>query len=179
MSQFERLHQISDEASLNNYFELCYGLDLSQKLKPLQEIEDKDLVVELIDNNNINPKRLLILGKDYQPITVHVPETGDIIKFNQPGKSGRLCLGNYEYNQSHLNQFLSTEFNVDPNRRHHMHVAQISDINNIGYAVYWAPLQIECLPMHVRIVFQKTIRQGILPNLDDAEKLASVFLRKI
>jgi hypothetical protein len=178
MSQFERLHQVSPEACLNNYFQLCYGNNFEKKLNPLVPIPDESLSLSIIENNTLKVQRLLLMKKDHTPILVQVPATGDILRLEYPGKSARLNLSNENLNKGWLSNVINQEFNTSPDRRDHLHTATIQDIHNAGYLVFWAPLQIESLPFHVRIISKKTIL-GQDITIDDATKLAQCFTRRV
>ena len=97
----ERLIYNSGTYALNERFELLYGLELSQKLLPFEEIKDGELTVCTVHNSNLNPGKFFINHSDRQPIDLYIPESGDIKRFSYPYKSAILTLDD-ELNRSLL-----------------------------------------------------------------------------
>ena len=172
----ERFQSISLDCSLTNYFELCYGVNQKDRLQPLKPILDKNLVIEIIDNKDLSISGLLLKPKDHDPIKILIPATGDLIRLNHVGKSARLDFDITPItHQSHLNNIIDKEFNINLRSSHHLHSSTVGDINNVGWTAFWAPIQDIPLPYHVRLVANRTIENGSDPDVSDARRLASVF----
>ena len=173
----ERIFGISPFFSLNDNFELLYGPHLSSRLLPCQEIRDEKIYVGIVDNNILNPKRLLLVDKDRKPIMVHIPSKQETINLEYPGKSGFISF-NARNDSTALREYVNQTLKGNYDRRDHLHCAQISDINNSGWKVFWAPLQMTGNLLHVRLVCNKTIIDGSDPKLEDAQQLKTVFKKE-
>jgi hypothetical protein len=173
-----RVFEISPFASLDEEFRLHYGPNQSETLEPCREIMDPSIKVGLVDNNRINPKRLLLVNKDRNPIVVYRPRSGMIEKVEYPGKSAFLEFGQYSADRTLVQSIVSSILSVDTDRRDHLHCSYVGDIKNADWHTFWAPLQDFGKALHVRLVADRTIRHHEDPNMEDVEKLAAVFSRE-
>lgn len=172
----ERFFQLSNDHGLNENFELCYGPDFRSTLKPCQPIYDYDLYLAIVDNNNINPRRLELLPKDRTPINVYVSETGEVYDLEYPGKSAIICFTE-KCDRSIVNEIVSNGLGGSPDRRDHLHVASVKSVINAGWIPYWAPLQLESKILHARMVAQTTIDTGSDPSPSEVARLAKAFAK--
>lgn len=166
----ERRFIINNQCTLDEHFKLYYPNGI---FEPCQIIQDPKVKIGIIDNNNINPSRLMLKGADYHQIVVHIPKTGEIVKVTQPGKTGII----YLENQIDISRFKKQglfHLGGGIDRRDHLHIANVGEINRLGWKVYWAPLQMTGHLMHARMV---------PPNREvtekDAQELAKIFKKYI
>jgi len=174
MRPVERFFRLSPQHSITNYYELICSSPSGEKIKvkPCEPICSPELVIGLVANNNIKPKRLMVRGRDCKPIQVYIPALENTVQVAHPGKSGFISLSNKAGDP--IRSAVETYLDRQPNRRDHVHFANVGNIMNAGWTVFWAPLN-EFKLLHVRIVADRTIQSGNLPSLDDASKLAQVF----
>ena len=81
----ERRFALSDEYSIDNFLRLHYGPDGCYTLLPCSEILTDDIPIAIVDNRQVNTKRLLLLEKDIAPIQV-IREDGKRIHTSLPWK---------------------------------------------------------------------------------------------
>lgn len=172
MSNTESMHFVVDqECSLDEYFKLYYPNGV---LRPCAVIEDKTIQIGIVDRNiNINSKRLMLQEKDYQPIIVYIPKTGEIVKVTQPGKTGLIYFDeqiDVTRFRKHNNYLIDEESVIQD----HLYVASVGEINNVGWNVYWAPLQMLGHVRHARMVSASDV-----VTQDEAQSLASVFKKYV
>ena len=74
----------SEKCALDNQFRLHI---LDKILYPCKRINLPNLVIGIVDNNSINPKRLMLIDKDRENIEVFNPFNGEISNLTYPGKS--------------------------------------------------------------------------------------------
>ncbi len=173
----ERITQLSHNYALDNFFRLRYGVEGANTLMPCEPINDPHLVLGIIDNNNVNPRRLLLLDKDLAPIRVTSPETGKDHALALPGKSAFICFTNEECEEDIVREMVASNLACEPNRRHHLHLATVAKIKTAGWTPFWAPLQLKGNVLHVRMVAQRTIDTLAHPTIDDAQRLAEAFTK--
>lgn len=168
----ERVISSDPYHTLDEYFVLRF--EGGEQLHPCQEIQYPALQVCIVDNKRINPRRLLIIaGKDDQQINVTTHD-GYCHTLNYPGKSAFLDAHKFSFERE-VQQFMNKLLHVPSDRRDHLHISTVGAINNVGWRVYWAPLQMTGKLFHVRLVCQSTIDGCGNPSIDDAERLASAF----
>ena len=155
----ERIFPLSQNYAINESFELLYGPELSRKLVPCTEITDGDLTVSIVSNNHVKPEKFLIDSAGRKPIRVNIPISGETVSLDYPGKSGILTLGD-KLNQRLLERYVSELLDGKYDRRDHLHHAKVSDINEAGWKVFWAPLQLKRNLIHVRIVCESNFVAG-------------------
>lgn len=166
----ERLFRVDDQCQLDEFFRLHYPGGV---LEPCQEIYDSRIQIGIVDNNNINPDRLMLNGSDCQPVVVQIPKTGEIVKVREFGKTGIIYFsGRIDVSRFKRQGMFHLGGGID--RRDHLHVANIGQINNVGWRVYWAPLQTTGHVRHSRLVSPSG---DVTPA--EAQALAKVFKKYI
>ncbi len=168
----ERYFQIGDDSVLDEHFRLHYRNE-TRILNPCEVINDGSLEIGLIDNNNLNPKRLLLTEADYQPVKVMIPKTGDIVTLSYPGKSGLLHLED-SLDGNKFRNIAMRFLGRGADRRDHLHVASLRNIESVGWKVYWAPLQMSGHLHHVRLASPNSMFGNPISE-DEAAKLVNVF----
>lgn len=171
----EILHHLRPEYSLDNYFRLHYGEKGEKRLLPCSEIMDTDLTLGIVANSHVNPSRLLLSDKDRTEITVILQENGEEVILPWAGKSGFILLKKQSDPRTYVTNVVRSLLNGNPDRRDHIHIATVGDIQSVGWHVYWAPLQMVGNLLHVRIVAGRTLTQQQDPTLEDATQLATIF----
>ena len=166
----ERLFSVDDQCNLDESFRLHYAGGV---LEPCQEIYDGKIQVGIVDNNCINPARLMLKGSDYKPIVVQIPKTGQVVTVKQPGKTGVIYFDGL-IDVSRFKRHGIFYLGGGADRRDHLHVASVEKINSIGWRVYWAPLQMSGHVRHGRMVSPT----GKITQ-DEAQALAHVFTKYI
>lgn len=168
----ERLFRIDDQCALDEYFNLHHPDGV---LKPCQIILDKEILIGIVDNNTINFNRLMLRGDDYRDIVVQIPKNGEVVKVVEPGKTGIIYFGG-QINTSRFRSDGLFYLGGGIDRRDHLHIAKVGDINSIGWKVYWAPLQMSGHMRHVRMV---SLNGNGEVSENEAKALASVFKKHI
>jgi hypothetical protein len=172
----ERIFHLNQYCRINSDFELYYGKDFSKKLLPCKEITDKNLIIGIIDNNNLNQRRLLLTDNDRLPIDVTIPSSGEIVRLVYPGKSAFVNLGE-EKSRAFVKEYVNRIF-TEYDRRDHLHCTTVGEIENMGWRVFWAPRQMKKNLIHVRLVSDTTIDHNIDPGLEEATRLMNKFHRE-
>lgn len=162
----ERFFNVDDQCSLNESFRLYYP---SGTLEPCEQIYDSAIQIGIVDNGSINPARLMLKESDYQPIIVQIPKTGEIVRVNQPGKTGVIYFDK-QIDVSRFKRHGLFHLGGGIDRRDHLHIASVGKINSVGWKVYWAPIQMSGHMRHARMV-----SANIEVTLAEATALAKVF----
>lgn len=153
------------------------GANQKKILEPCKEILDPQIQVGIVDNNYLNPKRLLLVNKDRTPISVYCPESEETVSVNFPGKSAFINLTQRLAGRALVNQVVTDRLGGEPNRRHHLHFAPIEEVLKADWHTYWAPLQSTGKVFHARLVADRTVRFNEDPTMEDALALADVFCK--
>jgi len=169
----ERHFSIDPRFSLDNFFRLHFKSGAI--LEPCEPITQHDLTVAVVDNNHLNPHRLLLVPKDREPIRVTLPETQEEKILFHSGKSAFLFLEEGNNHTAMVRSFMNRLVGGFADRRDHLHIATVGQIEGVGWQVWWAPLQMRGNLTHVRIICNSTIESGQKPTLEDATRLANVF----
>jgi len=171
----EILHHFRPEYSLDNYFRLHYGEEGEKRLFPCEEVSDKDLTLGIVANSHVNPTRLLLGEKDRVEIQVILQENGQEVVLPWAGKSAFILLKKQNDPKTYVTNVVRSLLNGNPDRRDHIHIATVGDIQAVGWHVFWAPLQMLGNLLHVRMVADRTLVQQQDPTPEDATQLATVF----
>lgn len=126
------------------------------------------LSLGLIENNQINPRRLLLLEKDRALVRVTIPETGDECTVPHPGKSALICPVTEECEAELVRSVAAQQLASTFDRRDHIHVSTVGKVKRAGWIPIYAPLQLEQKILHARLVSQRTLDDGSDPTLEDA-----------
>jgi hypothetical protein len=175
----ERYYQLSKYHAIDSKARLRYGKEFEKMMIPCEPIADEDLSLGIIDNNKLNPRRLLLAPKDRNTILVTIPETGDTCKVDKPGKSASICLTPNDCGPDLVKRMVRDDLSGTPDRRDHIHIATIGKIKAAGWTPFWAPLQLDKKILHVRMVAERTINSGDDPTEEDAIRLAQAFLKAL
>lgn len=173
----ERFFNVGQNASLDGDFRLHYGAGESLTLQPCQEIFNTTLCVGLVDNNTLNPRRLLLVDKDRTSISVYCANSGETRTLSYAGKSAFIDLDPKKYERAMLGGLVNHLFSKNLDRKDHLHFATVDRIRSVNWHVFWAPLQESGKVFHVRLVADRTLRQGDDPTEEDVVSLAGVFTR--
>ncbi len=160
-------------------FHLSYGASKDKMLVPCEPITDELICLGIIGNGIVHAAKLLLLPKDRAPIHVQNPTTNEIYSLTYPGKSAILGLDPNICDKEILNLIVKGQLGTEPDRRDHLHISSVAKIMNAGWVAFWAPLQLEHKIAHARLVAKRTIDYAEDPTLEDAQKLANVFEKKI
>lgn len=162
----------------------CYSLDDQFRLHirndivlPCQRINLPNLNIGIIGNSVLNPRRLLILPQDREPIAAFNPETIEEYEIKYPGKSAFIHEENCPSRRHEL-AVIEKACGLQPDRRDHIYLSTVSAIESTGWQVWWAPIQMRGLITHCRLIPEKVIRRGVDPTLEDATRLAQVFVKQ-
>lgn len=169
----ERHFSIDPRYSLDNYFRLHFRSGAI--LEPCEPIAHTDFVIAVVDNNHLSAKRLLLVPKDREPIRITLPETQEEKMLPHPGKSAFIFLGERQDTATMVRSFVNRLVGGQADRRDHLHATTVGQITEVGWQVWWAPLQMQGNLMHVRIICNSTIHSGQEPTIDDATRLMNVF----
>lgn len=172
MPPIERFFSIDPRYSLDNYFRLHF--QNGTLLEPCEPITQSDLQIAIVDNNCLNPKRLLLVQKDKESICVTIPETQEEKIMRYPGKSAFLFLEKGNAGTA-VSDFVKRLVGGHPDRRDHLHITTVGQIKEAGWQVWWVPLQMRGNLTHVRMICDSTISSGQEPTLENAIRLANVF----
>lgn len=119
----------------------------------------------------------MILDKDRETITVFNPKSGKEISLKYPGKSS--FIHNEECGcKIDAQGIIRRNTEMVPDRRDHLFVATIGQIEDAGWQVWWAPLQLRGLAMHCRIIPEVTIMEKRDPAIEEASRLAKIFIKQ-
>lgn len=171
----ERLFPIDQHISVDESLSLYYGRNKDRILLPCQKIQDKNLNIGIIDNNNINPNRLLLIQRDREPIKVMDPSTSEIYTLSYPGKSAFLYFDKVPPDRFVLHNLVRKLMSNCPDRRDHLHLSTVGRIEKSGWEVYWAPLQMSGKLTHVRLIPNAILINSKDPTIEDAENLKNAF----
>ncbi|SRR5258708_966968 len=154
-----------------------YGEDRKNVLEPCKPIQDESLCIGRLDNSVLKACRLMIADYDREPIKVTKLATEEIVQLDYPGKSAFVLLEPAACDKMFIHTTVNdlTEGKKKADRRDHVHVATVTQIEESGWVAFYAPLQMNRLFDHVRLVSKRTIETGEEPTMDDAENLKSVF----
>lgn len=152
--------------------ELRYGE--SGVAKPCDRLMDPQLMIGVISNGRINPKRFLIDGIDTQPIMICDTTNSSIVKMRYPGKSAFLYFHN-EADRRVVGELVEITLAREPDRRDKLHVASVQNIEEAGWQAWWTPLPSRKNWLHVRLVPNCEIEEGRKPNLEEVQLLQQVF----
>lgn len=161
--------------SLNRYYSLYYGPERDKVLTPCEEILDPDLCIGVIANGVLNPNNFEIRNRDRQVIKVSTQYSDEISVLTWPGKSGILLFDPQNCGPGVLKEIVTMELDSQYNRRHHLHISNVSKINTAGWRVFWAPLQLEGKVPHVRMVAESTLNSDKDPTEADRISLTQAF----
>ncbi len=143
-------------------------------LIPCTQITDPTLSIGIVSNGTVQPRRFSLTSKDRQPIIL----TGDserVFEMRLAGKSAFLYVENAEPGKDVLSGLVGQSFNREPTRDDHLHLALIGDIHAAGWQVWWTPLPDRNNWTHVRLVANRTEKEGLSPTVEDGQSLAQVF----
>lgn len=171
---YKRYFTVAPNVQLDSDFCLYYGHNRDKILEPCKEILDPNIVVKIVDNRKIKPKRLMLVDKDMDPIKVRRPDSGEIVSIEDPGKSAFMDLAGNLSGKALLNKAMENLGGV-PDRRDFLHSSTVQKINEVDWHVFWAPLQTSGHILHVRMVAGRTLNEFDCPTIFDAERLASAF----
>jgi len=149
--------KVNQAYGFDNYLRFRYGEAGEKKLMPCERIEDKSLVVEVLDNSVLKPKRLMLFQKDRQPVLVTIPETGETIVFDMPGKSAKIILTPELCDRRTVKNMVVETFGSKARRT--LHVACVKDLEDAGWIAYYLPLQLSRLMDRARLVSKRTFKQ--------------------
>lgn len=125
-------------------------------LYPCRRISVADVLIGVVDNNTLNPRRLMVLDKDREKITVFNPRNGKESILEYPGKSAFIYNDGCKCKIDILGT-IGRNTGIKPDRRDHLYVARVDEIESADWQVWWAPLQLRGLSMHCRIISLSTI----------------------
>jgi hypothetical protein len=172
----ERRFNLSPYYDLDNYYRLHCGPQKTTVLLPFQEITTPDLRVGIIDNNGINPKRLLLVEKDRTPVRLYIERTNEELTFTLPGKSAFLFFERTA-NQGHVGGIVEKMLRGRFDRRDHLHCVGIPEIRRSGWVPFWIPLQMSGNLLHCRLVSEETLNNQRDPGIDEAIRLGQAFVK--
>jgi hypothetical protein len=152
-----------------------YGENWQKVIEPCSPIEDNSLCIGRLDNSNLQLHRFSIEEYDRKPIMVIARATGETCELRLQGKSTFILLEPSACNKMFIKQAAKDIFDKESDRHDHVHVASVGHIEEAGWKAYYAPLQLEHLFDHVRLVAQRTIETGEDPDTEDILNLISVF----
>lgn len=173
MEHVERFFRLSNVHGIDNYLQLYYGSQLEKRLQPCAEIKDRGMLVGIVGNGSVRPDQLLLTDRDREPILVTIPETGETCKVYMPGKSGIIILNPSKCGKDELKDIVNNHLGGQYDRHDHLHAATIGNINEAGWNVYWAPLQLERKILHTRLIAKRTVELGLDPSEEDVTALSS------
>ncbi|MBP6891932.1 hypothetical protein KBB92_03320 [Candidatus Shapirobacteria bacterium] len=162
----------SEKCALDNQFRLHI---LGKILYPCKRINLPNLVIGIVDNNSINPKRLMLIDKDRENIEVFNPFNGEISNLTYPGKSSFIY---YEECGKKIKDTILQNTGINTDRRDHLYLTSVDKVEGEGWEVWWAPLQLRGLALHCRLIHRATITEQRDPTLEEACRLANAF-RKV
>jgi hypothetical protein len=162
--------------SVDGQYRLHFGSNESEILLPCRRINDPNLLIGIIDNNNLNPKRLLILPKDRAPIRVTIIETGETLQIKYPGKSAFLYL-DCNPSKNTVNGIVRYKLKSIPDRRDHLHLSTVEWIEESGWQAWWAPIELGGNLMHVRLIPSSIIDKQLDPTIIEASALSAAFIK--
>lgn len=175
MSGERIIHLINRPYAIDENACLRYGEGWQKALIPCEPIPDKDMCIGRIDNPILKTRRLMIADYDRKIIKVTALATDKIIELSYPGKSTFVLLEPNACDKMFIRDTVKNAFKKDADRRDHVHVASVAQIERAGWLAFYAPLQMDRLFDHVRLVSKRTIATGQDPTEEDAEKLKGVF----
>lgn len=159
---------------LDDQFRLHIG---NHVLLPCKRIITGDISIGIVDNKKINPKRLLILEKDKEVITVFSPRTFTEFKIEYPGKSAFLHFEECNCRKNILSS-IQAKTDIVPDRHDNLFVATVAEIESAMWEVWWAPLQMRGLPMHCRMIPKSIIEENRNPTVEETIELSRVFKKQ-
>ncbi len=143
-------------------------------LVPCERITSKRLTIGIVGNGTLNPKNFLVLPKDRGVITVTIPDDYTDLVLRHQGKSAFVhverCVRRHQ-----IADAMAVKTGISVDRRDKLYLATVGDVDDSGWQVWWAPLQMMHLPLHCRLIANTTISSGNDPTMDDAENLNKVF----
>jgi hypothetical protein len=173
----ERLFfQVNRPYAVDEHACLRYGEGWQKTLQPCQPIQDESLCIGMLGNKNLQLHRLIIQDYDRAPILVVVnAESGETIALNYPGKSTFVLLVPNACDKTFIQNRTHEMFKRDSDRGDHVHVISVQKLLEAGWVPFYAPIQLNKLFDHVRLVFGRTVTQGDEPTMEDAENLKAIF----
>lgn len=164
---------------IDKNYNLRFGENGEKKLVPFEPIPYKDLCLGVIDNSTLKPERLMLFDKDRREILLNNPDTNQLTRLILPGKSAVLVLTPDVCNREFVKDVVLTTLGKNHASGRHIHVATVAEIEDAGWVPYYAPLQMEGLPDHVRLVAKRTIAtQGKEdPTITDAQSLVNALIK--
>lgn len=147
-------------------------------LVPCAPVNDANMQVGLLSHRALHPGRLKLSPSDRQPIVLTVEDSGDLYRIDYPGKSAFLYLKTNP-DKDLVRGFVAENFGREYQREDHLHLARVDDIASAGWQTFWTPLPDRKNWTHVRLVADRTMRDGSSPTIEDAHNLANVFSKKI
>ena len=117
----------------------------------------------------------MIADYDRDPIKVTALATEEIFELKYPGKSTFVLLEPNACDKMFIHNTVWETFKKEADRSDHVHVATVAEIEEAGWVAFYAPLQLDHLFDHVRLVSKRTILTGEDPTENDAKSLKSVF----
>jgi hypothetical protein len=118
----------------NNTIEKSYPL-----LEPGKQIKDSHVVIAKVGQQNILPNHLTLKPRDLVPTQVTDESGNPINKPVPPGLSGFLFFSEHE-KKDRVREFSLTQLAKDLHTKSRLHIAQVGDIVEAGWKVYYAPL---------------------------------------
>lgn len=175
MSKEGLIYQVNKPYATDNYGRFRYGPNYESAINPCVPIEDKSICIGRLDNKNLKVRKFLIVDVDRVPVKVVALATGDTIELNYPGKSTFILVKPNACDRMFIHNTAREAFKREADRSDHVHVATVGAIEEAGWIAFYAPLQLNRLLDHVRVVSQRTILTGEEPTEDDAKRLMSAF----
>ncbi len=153
-----------------------YGPGWQKTLEPCQPITDSSLCIGMLGYKNLQLHRLLIQDYDRVPIPVIInKETGETVVLRYPGKSTFILLEPNACDKMFIQNTTKQVFEREANRSDHVHVITVEELLKLSWVPFYAPIQLNRLFDHVRLVFGRTIIDGQEPTQEDAQKLKEQF----
>ena len=160
---------------VDNYARLRYGESGQNALIPCEPVQDRSLCLGIVGNSKLKIDKLMITDTDRKPIKVTSEATSETVLLTYPGKSAFVIFEPNACDKSFVKETVTYLLNSTADRRDRIHVATVAEVEEAGWTVFYAPLQLKPIYNHMRIVSKRTIATGEDPTVNDIEKLKSVF----
>lgn len=160
--------------------------DVIRKIYPLLEpaapIPDPNFVIGKVGQQNLLPTHFTLKPKDLEGTKLINGEGLSLGKPVPPGISAFLFFGSRQAKQHNLDSISRSHLGRKAHYKNRMYIAQVRDINAVGWTAFYAPLINRNTPvynpLHVIIVPNSIIASGITADATEAEKvtLANAFI---
>src|SRR6266404_140886 len=172
----EIVTRLSQKHAVDNFFRLQYGEGYQKILRPFEPISDDDLLMAIIENKNLVPRRLMLTDRDREVVKLTIPQTSETIEHTLPGKSAVIILERERCSRDFGKKIARQYLSIKPDKDHRLHTATVKEIDDAGWLVHWVPYQlINGKFLHAQLTAKRTVFNGEDPTITDAESLANAF----